>query len=91
MARRSMAAMELQILKTAVKAVGIKQTRKAIRQGSAKVVFVARDADKKILDEIEELCANAGIKVVYVETKRSLGKACGIEVGAAAAVITIHS
>ncbi len=84
--------MELQILKTAGKTVGIKQTRKAIRQGSAEVVFVARDADKKILDEIEELCATAGIKVVYAETKRSLGKACGIEVGAAAAaVITIHS
>lgn len=67
--------------------VGKKQTLKAILAGSAKVVYIARDAEKDVTDEIRNLCLQRGITLKDVETMRQLGKSCGIEIGAAVAAL----
>lgn len=67
--------------------IGTKQTAKAVEQGLAEEVVVAKDADKRITSKIVALCNEKGIPVSYVESMRRLGKACGIEVGAAVTAI----
>jgi large subunit ribosomal protein L7A len=67
--------------------IGTKQTTKVIEQGKASEVFVAKDADPRITNKIVSLCKKAEVQVVYVDSMHSLGKACGIEVGAAVAAI----
>jgi len=69
------------------KVVGTRQTTKALDSGSALVVFIARDADEKVIDPIIQLCNQKGIKLEYVDTMAQLGKACNIKVGAASAAI----
>ena len=67
--------------------VGTKQTLKALEQDKAVEVFVARDADPKVVAKVIQLCRLKGIRVNYVDTMAALGKTCGIEVGAAAAAL----
>ena len=67
--------------------VGIKQSKKAVSDGTAKCAYVARDADPQIVDPFSDLCKKTGIDVVYVDTMEELGHACGINVGAAVAVL----
>lgn len=74
----------LESLKNSKKTVGLKQTVKAVETGSAKIVFIAKDADEKLIDGLKELCHTNEVEVVFVENMKQLGKACGIEVGAAA-------
>ena len=74
-------------LHTKDKIVGIKQLKKALAEGRAKKVFVAGDADPKLTGPVLDRCAEAGIDVEQVPTMAELGKACGIEVGAAVAAL----
>lgn len=66
--------------------VGVKQSRKAIREGRARRVYLADDADPAVTGPIAAECAAAGIPVETGKTMAQLGRACGIAVGAAAAV-----
>ena len=72
---------------TKKRAVGSKQTARAIEEGAAVVVYVARDAAGWVIDPIIEACTAKGIELVYVDTMRELGEACGIDVGAASAAV----
>jgi len=74
----------LELLKGSNKAIGIKQTIKAVEADNAKIVFIARDADEKIVGGLKELCLSKKIELYYADTMKQLGKACGIEVGASA-------
>ncbi len=67
--------------------IGMKQTTRMVELGLAAEVFVAQDADPRITQKIINLCKNMGIKVTYVDSMKQLGKACGIEVGAAMAAV----
>jgi large subunit ribosomal protein L7A len=67
--------------------VGAKQTLKAAEGGRAKVIFLARDAEDRVLSPIVRQAQEHGIEIVYVESMLSLGRMCGIEVGAAAAAL----
>lgn len=67
--------------------VGTKQTTKAIEQGIVSEVFVAKDAEARVTSRVIQLCRQADIPIFYVDSMRKLGKACGIEVGAAVAAI----
>ncbi len=78
-------------LHTKDKIVGIKQLRKALAEGRARKVFVAGDADPKLIEPILKECSNSSIEVEQVPTMKELGKACGIEVGAAVAALLKHS
>lgn len=65
--------------------IGTKQTTKMVELGLANEVFVANDADPRITMKIVNLCKKMGVTVTYVDSMKLLGKACGIEVGAAVA------
>ncbi|CAM3088590.1 ribosomal L7Ae/L30e/S12e/Gadd45 family protein [Paenibacillus sediminis] len=67
--------------------IGTKQTMKVVELGLAEEVYVAQDADPRLISKIVALCNKHAVKVTYVDTMRNLGKACGIEVGAAMAAI----
>lgn len=74
-------------LKSNNKVVGVKQSTKALENGTAKLVYVAKDADPRVLNNIVELCRKNTVEIVYEENMKQLGKACGIEVGAAVACL----
>jgi large subunit ribosomal protein L7A len=65
--------------------VGAKQLRKALESGRAKRVYLAGNADPAITEPIEVMCQQYHIECAWVPNMLDLGKACGIEVGAAAA------
>mgnify|MGYP001386520057 CR=1 FL=1 len=67
--------------------VGTKQTVKALKNGKAKEVFVAKDADPRLTEEVIRKAAENDIPVVYVSSKKKLGKACGIDVAASTVAI----
>ena len=65
--------------------VGAKQLRKALTNGRATRVYLAGNADPAITEPIELMCQQNHIECAWVPDMLDLGKACGIEVGAAAA------
>lgn len=65
--------------------VGAKQLRKAVLNGQARCVYLAKNADPGITEPIEAMCRERGIPYVWVAAMADLGRACGIDVGAAAA------
>ncbi|HHV64524.1 MAG TPA: 50S ribosomal protein L7Ae-like protein [Peptococcaceae bacterium] len=67
--------------------VGIKQTGRALESGRVSKVYIAKDADSRVLQPILEMCKVKGVTVQEVASMAELGKACGIKVGAAAAAI----
>ena len=67
------------------KVVGIKQLKKALQAGRVLRVFLAKDADPQLTGELCRLCSRQGVPVACVATMAGLGKACAIDVGAAAA------
>jgi large subunit ribosomal protein L7A len=69
------------------RAVGTKQVTRAVEKGLALEVYVARDAESHVTRHLLSLCRQHGVQVVEVDTMRALGRACGVEVGAASAAI----
>lgn len=67
--------------------VGAKQIKKALRDGRAHQVFLAKNADFALTEPIEAVCLDKQIHVAWVPSMAELGNACGIEVGAAAAAV----
>jgi len=74
-------------LKTDRKVVGIKQLRKALSAGTAKKVFIAKDADPALTEPIVQQCHSIQVDVITVPTMKQLGDACEISVAAAVAAI----
>ncbi|MFA9397132.1 MAG: ribosomal L7Ae/L30e/S12e/Gadd45 family protein [Clostridiaceae bacterium] len=68
-------------------AVGIKQTLKLIEKGEGKFVYIAKDADKKLVGPVIKLAEDKAVEIIYVDTTKELGVLCGIDVGSAAAII----
>jgi large subunit ribosomal protein L7A len=66
--------------------IGTKQAMKAVEAGLASEVFIAKDADSRVTSKMVNLCRKIGVQLTYVESMKQLGKACGIDVGAAIAV-----
>ena len=64
---------------------GAKQLRKALTNGRASRVYLAKNADPALTEPIEALCKANSVPCAWVPSMLDLGKACGIEVGAAAA------
>ncbi|WHY86452.1 50S ribosomal protein L7ae-like protein [Neobacillus novalis] len=67
--------------------IGTKQTVKALKEGLVKEMVVANDADNSMTAKIISEALGSDVPVLYVDSKKKLGKACGIEVGAAAVAI----
>ena len=80
--------MSLEALMQAEKrAVGVKQTEKSVAKDNAAKVYVAKDADERVTENLLELCREKGVEIIEAESMNELGKACGIHVGAATAAI----
>ena len=74
-------------LKNKTRLAGIKQVTKAILAQRAETAFIARDCDAYIIEELENLCSENNVPVVYAETMKELAKACHVEVPTAVAAI----
>ena len=70
------------------KVVGAKQAKRALRDGRAVRLFMAVDADPRLLQPLVQEAVNRQVPVSKVPTMKELGLACGIAVGAAVAVLT---
>ena len=67
--------------------VGAKQLKKALLRRTAKEIYLALDADPAVTVSLAALCEQCGIAPRWVPSKAILGRACGIDVGAAAAAV----
>lgn len=72
---------------TGKKVIGIKQAIKAVRNDEGKCVYIADDAEEKLIQPLLKLAKEKHIAVNKVNTMKELGKLCGIEVGASAVVL----
>ncbi len=75
------------ILNAKFKTIGTKQTTKAIKNNKVNIVFIARDAESRVIKPVIKLAEEKKIEVIYVDDMKELGEACGIEVGTASAGI----
>ncbi|MBC8588120.1 ribosomal L7Ae/L30e/S12e/Gadd45 family protein [Paratissierella segnis] len=69
------------------KVVGTKQVKRALNSSKVELVYIADDAEKRVTDEIVELCKNKQVQIIHIDTMRDLGKACGIDINAAVAAL----
>jgi large subunit ribosomal protein L7A len=67
--------------------VGTKQSVKALVNNEVKEVVIAEDADFRITQKVIQTAEQLHIPLTKVSSMKKLGKACGIEVGAAAVAI----
>ena len=67
------------------KVVGLRRLMKALTQNAIETVYLADDAEMYIRTQVAEAAERAGARLIVVPTMAELGKACGIEVKAAAA------
>jgi large subunit ribosomal protein L7A len=67
--------------------VGTKQTLKALQNNEVAEIVIASDADQRITNKVIALAKEQQIPISIVDSMKKLGKACGIEVGAAAVAI----
>lgn len=80
--------MTLEALKQAEQhTVGVKQTEKSVARQVAEVVYIANDADDRVTSKLSLLCQEHHVPVVTEGNMLELGRACGINVKAAAAAI----
>ena len=83
--------MSEQIVPPGKKAVGSKETLKAVENGLASQVFIAKNAEKRVTLPLIEACRQNQVPITEVETMEELGKACEITVKAAAAAVLIRN
>ena len=67
--------------------VGMRRSLKIIEAGCAKKAFIAGNVEPTITRKLLDACRQNGVALELVATKAELGKACGIDVDAAVAVI----
>ncbi|WP_251553876.1 50S ribosomal protein L7ae-like protein [Neobacillus muris] len=75
------------VLKANEVIIGTKQTVKALREGIVKELVVAKDAEPRVIEKALNEALEHNIPIQYCDSMKRLGKACGIEVGAAAVAI----
>ncbi len=69
------------------KTVGLRETLKALEKDQLERVYVARDAERRVVQDVLNLCQQKGLPVEEVDSMMELGKACSIQVGTATAGI----
>lgn len=65
--------------------VGTKQLLRALDEGRIARAFVAKDADLLLTKRVVDRCFERNIPCTQAESMEQLGRACGIDVKAAAA------
>ena len=76
---------ELAELRNHKKIVGMKQLKKQLQRGGVARVYLAQDADPAVTMPLAELAQRSGTEIIWVGKMHDLGRACDIDVGAAAA------
>ena len=71
------------------KVIVIKQCTKLIKNNEGKVLYVAKDANAKLILPIIQLAKEKNIKIVEVSTMKELGKIGGIDVKSSA-ILTLE-
>ena len=70
------------------RAIGLKQSLKAIRNGEAEKVYLANDASENIIDSLMEACVEMKVsQIIREHTMAQLGEFAEIDVGAAVLVV----
>ncbi|MBE6993336.1 MAG: 50S ribosomal protein L7ae-like protein [Ruminococcaceae bacterium] len=69
------------------KVTGLKQTKRAVAEGRAAVVYIADDAEERLRRDLTALCSAHDVPVAAVSTMLTLGRACGIQIGASSAAL----
>lgn len=73
----------LELLQHEKKVVGIKQVTRTLTEGQGvKCVYLASDAEAHLLEKVQQMALEKQVEVVLVESRKKLGKCCGIDVGA---------
>ena len=67
--------------------IGTKHTVKALKDGNVRELIVASDAEPKVTALVVNQAHEMEVPIIYVDSMKKLGKACGIEVGASAVAI----
>ena len=67
--------------------IGTKQAVKALREGIVLELIIAADADPKIMAQAVKEAKEHEVPIFYADSMKKLGKACKIQVGAAAVAI----
>lgn len=71
-------------------AVGARQLRRAVKAGKIRLCVLAADADPAVTEPLEALCREHSVPVQWAQSMAALGRACGIDVGAAAAGVLLR-
>ena len=67
---------------------GTNETTKAVERGQARLVLIAMDVQpEEIVAHLPLLCDEKKVPYVYVNSKKAIGEAVGLQVSAAAAAI----
>ena len=74
-------------LNASEKVVGAKQVKRALKDGRAKKLFWAENADPRVLQPLIQEAVRSGVPLQQIGTMKELGEACGIAVGAAVAAL----
>lgn len=67
--------------------IGLKQTEKAMKSGKVSQIVIASDIDTVLRLKLINLANELIIPYEMVDSKKRLGRACGIEVGTAVVAI----
>lgn len=79
--------MTAEILPDGKKTVGIRETSKAVEKDRVCKVYIAKDAERRVVFSLLEACKAKNIEVIEVASMEELGKACSVAVPAAAAAL----
>ena len=71
------------------KVIRIKQCTKLLKSNEGKVLYVAKDANAKLISPIIQLAQEKNIDIVEISTMKELGKISGIDVKSSA-VLTLE-
>jgi large subunit ribosomal protein L7A len=75
------------VLKAQRFVIGTKQTVKALKESLVLELVVASDAEPKVTAMVVDVAREFNVPILYVDSKKKLGKACGIQVGASTVAI----
>ncbi|MBE7030709.1 MAG: 50S ribosomal protein L7ae-like protein [Ruminococcaceae bacterium] len=67
--------------------VGVRQSLRLIAANGAEKAYVARDVDPAIAQPFVQMCNDYHVEIEYVDSKKHLGRLCGIDVDASVVVI----
>lgn len=80
----------LELTRVTTRIIGAKAVKRALSKNTVSAVIIAKDAEPGIVGELIAECERLGIPVQYIETRRDLGLACGLKVGAAAIALIVE-